>query len=63
MIKKRAAQLASTSPNDKSLANTKQLLQALPRSCWVPYEPEDQKQAQQDIVQKAQQNAAPAGQK
>jgi predicted Zn-dependent protease len=58
-IKARAAQVAANSPNDQSLANTKQLLQALPRSCWVPYEPDDQKQAQQDIAQKVKQNAAP----
>jgi len=58
-IKARAARLAAVSPNDKSLANTKQLLQALPRSCWVPFDPDDRKQAQQDISQKIQQDPAP----
>jgi len=36
----------------------KNLLQALPRSCWIPYEPDDQKQAQQAIVDQAQKQQA-----
>jgi hypothetical protein len=30
------------------------LLQALPRSCVMPYEPKDQTDAQQDLLAKAQ---------
>jgi hypothetical protein len=42
-------------PNDQqALANTKQLLQALPRSCVMPYEPKDQQDAQQDLLAKGQ---------
>lgn len=41
-------------PNDQQVLQAKNLLQALPRSCWLPYEPDDQKQAQQKIVEDAQ---------
>ncbi|HEX4795933.1 MAG TPA: M48 family metalloprotease [Humisphaera sp.] len=53
---KQLAQLVGASmPNDQqALANTKQLLQALPRSCVMPYEPKDQQDAQQEIMAKAQ---------
>jgi len=53
---KQLAQLTGANmPNDEqALANTKQLLQALPRSCVMPYEPKDQTDAQQDILAKAQ---------
>jgi len=46
---------AQTVPDDQKVLQAKNLLQALPRSCWIPYEPEDQKQAQQKIIQEAQQ--------
>ncbi|HSU65698.1 MAG TPA: M48 family metallopeptidase [Tepidisphaeraceae bacterium] len=41
-------------PNDTQVLQAKNLLQALPRSCWVPYEPDDQKQAWQKIIEDAQ---------
>lgn len=40
-------------PNDKQVLQAKNLLQALPRSCWVPYEPDDQKEAQQKLLDAA----------
>ena len=40
-------------PDDQKVLQAKNLLQALPRSCWMPYEPEDQKQAQQKIIHDA----------
>ncbi len=58
---KQAAIAASQGmPDDKSVLQAKNLLQALPRSCWLPYEPDDEKEAQQQIVQAAQQQPAPA---
>jgi predicted Zn-dependent protease len=63
---KRAAVGASQGmPDDKKVLQAKNLLQALPRSCWVPYDPEDQKQAQQKIIEQAQkqQQAQGAGQR
>ena len=48
-LKDRAARLAKTLPNDKSLAQAKQLLQALPRSCLTPAVQEDQVQAQKRL--------------
>jgi predicted Zn-dependent protease len=51
--KRTALAAAQGMPNDQQALKTKNLLQALPRSCWVPYEPEDQKQAQQKIIDDA----------
>jgi predicted Zn-dependent protease len=50
-----AVQVAARTPNDQQVMNTKQLLQALPRSCWVPegYVPPDQAEAQKVLVDKA----------
>ena len=43
---KRAAVGASQGmPDDQKVLQAKNLLQALPRSCWVPYVPDDQKEA------------------
>ena len=48
---KSAANAASAGiPDDQKVLQAKNLLQALPRSCWVPYEADDQKQAQQKII-------------
>jgi predicted Zn-dependent protease len=44
-LKRRAAQVARTMPDDKSLEKSQQLLQALPRSCLTPAVQEDQVQA------------------
>jgi predicted Zn-dependent protease len=51
--KRSALAAAQGMPNDQQALKTKNLLQALPRSCWIPYEPEDQKAAQQKIVEDA----------
>jgi predicted Zn-dependent protease len=57
---KRAAIAASQGmPNDQQVLQAKNLLQALPRSCWVPYDPDDQKEAQQKIIAAAQQKQQP----
>jgi len=53
--KQEALRAAQTVPDDQKVLQAKNLLQALPRSCWIPYEPEDQKEAQQKIIQEAQQ--------
>jgi predicted Zn-dependent protease len=54
-IQQVAVQVASRTPNDQQVLNTKQLLQALPRSCWVPdgYVPPDQAEAQKVLIDKA----------
>jgi predicted Zn-dependent protease len=52
-LQDRAAQLAKTLPNDKSLANSQELLQALPRSCVAPIDPPDAQQARADLDRKA----------
>jgi predicted Zn-dependent protease len=52
--KAQAIQVAQGLPDDQKVLQAKNLLQALPRSCWVPYEPDDQKQAQQAIIDQAQ---------
>jgi predicted Zn-dependent protease len=52
---KRAAIGASQGmPDDQKALQAKNLLQALPRSCWVPYDPDDQKEAQQKLIEQAQ---------
>jgi predicted Zn-dependent protease len=51
-LQARAAQLAKTLPDDSSLQNSQQLLQALPRSCIVPYTAKDEVQARQELQQK-----------
>jgi predicted Zn-dependent protease len=51
---KQAAVAASQGmPNDQQVLQAKNLLQALPRSCWLPTEPDDEKQAQQKILDDA----------
>jgi len=41
---------AGSIPNDQQALQAKQMLQALPRSCWVPYEPDDQKSALDELL-------------
>ena len=48
-LQDRAQRLAKTLPNDKSLAQAKELLQALPRSCLTPAVQEDQVRAQKQL--------------
>jgi predicted Zn-dependent protease len=50
-----AQQVGGSMPSDQQVLNTKQLLQALPRSCVMPYEPKDQQDAQNDLLAKGQQ--------
>jgi predicted Zn-dependent protease len=52
-IQARANQLGKTLPDDKSLANSQQLLQALPRSCVAPEDPADAIRAREEIARKA----------
>jgi hypothetical protein len=40
-------------PSDQTLANSQELLQALPRSCVAPVEPKDALEARERIVQRA----------
>lgn len=62
--KQLAVQSAQGIPNDQQVLQAKQLLQALPRSCWVPYEPKDQTEAREALLEKAkQQEAAQSPQK
>lgn len=56
--KRAAIQAAQGIPDDQKVLQAKNLLQALPRSCWIPYEPEDQKQAQEKIVRQVQQQTS-----
>lgn len=48
-------------PDDQKVLQAKNLLQALPRSCWVPAPQEDQKQAQDRILKSAQEQAPQRG--
>ena len=65
-LQARAAELGKTLPSDATLANSQQLLAALPRSCIFPYVPEDEIKAREALVAKAQaaeqKQAAPAAQ-
>ena len=65
-LQARAAQLAKTQPDDSSLANSQQLLQALPRSCVIPYTTQDELEARKSIAsqaQEAQKNPNPPAKK
>jgi len=53
-LQAKANQLAKTTPDDTKLANSQQLLQALPRSCIIPYTTQDEVQARKTIQEKAQ---------
>jgi predicted Zn-dependent protease len=52
-LQARAARLGKTLPSDQTLANSQELLQALPRSCVAPVEPEDALQARERIATRA----------
>jgi predicted Zn-dependent protease len=63
-LKARASQVGKNTPDDTTLANSQQLLQALPRSCVIPYTTQDEVAARKAIAEKAeaaQQKQAPAG--
>ena len=71
-IQERATQVARNMPDDQSLTQSKELLQALPRSCLTPRDQvdlPDQRAAQETIIQQlqarraAQSNAAAQGQR
>jgi hypothetical protein len=49
-LQDRAARLAKTMPDDKSLAQAQKLLAALPRSCLTPAVQEDQVRAQKSLL-------------
>jgi hypothetical protein len=51
-LQARAQELARSMPDDKSLAQTQELLQALPRSCLTPAVQEDQVRARDDLQRK-----------
>ena len=52
-LQARAQRLGKTMPSDQTLANSQELLQALPRSCVAPVEPKDAVEARERIVQRA----------
>jgi predicted Zn-dependent protease len=63
-LQQQAQVAAANTPNDKSLANSKLLLAAIPRSCWMPVEPPDQKQARAELqakLEQQQQQSAQSG--
>lgn len=49
----RSQELGKKLPSDKTLSGSKELLQALPRSCVAPVDPPDAIKAREDIVRKA----------
>jgi len=52
-LQARAISVGKNVPSDQSLENSKELLQALPRSCVAPVDPQDALDARQRIVDKA----------
>ncbi|HEX8521696.1 MAG TPA: M48 family metalloprotease [Tepidisphaeraceae bacterium] len=54
-LKSHAAAAARNLPDDTTLANSQQLLQALPRSCIFPAPPADEVQARQSLADRADQ--------
>src|SRR5688500_4835184 len=52
-LQARSARLGKTRPSDTTLANSQELLQALPRSCIAPVEPQDAVQARERIARRA----------
>ncbi len=52
-LQTRAERIGKTVPSDQTLANSQELLQALPRSCVAPVEPKDAVQARERIVKRA----------
>ncbi|MBC8105753.1 MAG: M48 family metalloprotease [Anaerolineae bacterium] len=55
-IKQRAASLGKKLPDDRTLAGSQKLLQALPRSCVAPVDPPDAIKAREDLAKQAQAN-------
>ena len=53
--KQMALQGSQGMPDDQKVLAAKNVLQALPRSCWLPYQPDDQKQARDQILKTTQQ--------
>ena len=51
--KQQAIAASAGMPNDQQALAAKNLLQALPRSCWLPYTPPDQLEAEQKIIDAA----------
>jgi len=56
--KQMAGQASQGMPDDQKVLAAKNLLTALPRSCWIPVDQPDQKQAQEQIIQAAKQQQA-----
>jgi predicted Zn-dependent protease len=52
-LQQRAARLAKSLPDDKSLQNSQELLQALPRSCVAPVDPPDANEAREKLAAQA----------
>ncbi len=52
-LQQRALAVGKTMPSDKTLANSQELLQALPRSCIAPVDPDDAIQARERLAQRA----------
>ena len=57
-----AVRLGKSMPDDKSLANTKLMLAAIPRSCLTPITPPDQTQAREQLLEDLKQQQAAADQ-
>ncbi|CAN5372923.1 hypothetical protein BH09PLA1_BH09PLA1_30350 [soil metagenome] len=55
-IKQRAASLGKKLPDDRTLAGSQKLLQALPRSCVAPVDPPDADQAREELAAQAKAN-------
>jgi predicted Zn-dependent protease len=56
--KQMAVQGSQGMPDDQKVLAAKNLLTALPRSCWIPVDQPDQKQAQEQIIEAAKQQQA-----
>jgi predicted Zn-dependent protease len=52
-LQQRAIAVGKNMPTDQSLANSQELLQALPRSCVAPVDPPDAVQARERLAQRA----------
>jgi predicted Zn-dependent protease len=52
-LQQRAVSLGRNLPDDTSLENSQELLQALPRSCVAPVDPEDAEQARERLARRA----------
>jgi predicted Zn-dependent protease len=59
--KQAALQGSQGMPDDQKVLAAKNVLQALPRSCWLPYPPDDQKQARDQILKSTQEQTPQRG--